>query len=173
MWRSLKLAVTSLHKNFHRLIKETPVETVYIDQNRLSHFNPVIDSIRIYFVLFRFILSSLTTALIDFTVFIICSSLGLNVLLSIFSARLIAGNYNFIINKKIVFRSESNLILSLVKYWALVVLLGSISYLCIQTLVTYLNLNVILSKAIVETLLFVVSFAVQRELIFYSEENTK
>ena len=154
-------------------IKETPIETVYIDQNRLSHFNPVIDSIRIYFVLFRFILSSLTTALIDFTVFIICFSLGLNILLSIISARLIAGNYNFIINKKIVFRSESNLVLSLVKYWALVVLLGSISYLGIQSLVTYINLNAILSKAIVETLLFIVSFAVQRELIFYSKESTK
>jgi hypothetical protein len=34
-------------------IREVPIETVYIDQNRLFHLNPVRDSIRIYFVLFR------------------------------------------------------------------------------------------------------------------------
>jgi glycosyltransferase involved in cell wall biosynthesis len=163
--------LTSCKKN-KIVIKETPIKTVYIDQNRLSHFNPVIDSIRIYFVLFRFLLSSLSTALIDFTVFIISYSLGMSTLLSIFSARLVAGNYNFIINRKIVFRSESNAMLSFVKYWALVILLGSISYLGIQTLVKYLNMNVILSKAIVETLLFVVSFAVQRELVFHLKEST-
>ena len=154
-------------------IKETPIETVYIDNNRASHFNPVFDSIRIYFVLFRFLISSLTTTVIDFIVFIICSSLGLNIMFSTFAARLIAGNYNFIVNKKIVFRSETNVILSLLKYWALVVLLGSISYLGIQALVSYGGMNLLLSKAIIESLLFFISFAVQRDLIFYSAEETK
>ncbi|MCX6335300.1 MAG: bifunctional glycosyltransferase family 2/GtrA family protein [Bacteroidia bacterium] len=152
-------------------IEEVPVETVYIEQNRSSHFNPVLDSIKIYFVLFRFVLSSLSTALVDFIVFIICTKSGLSTLMSIIMSRLVSGNYNFIINKKIVFKSESNVIFSFIKYWLLVVLLGSLSYLGIQTLVKYLQINLILSKAIVETLLFFISFAVQRNLIFLSKES--
>ena len=33
---------------------EVPISTIYIDNNRSSHFNPVRDSMRIYFVLVRF-----------------------------------------------------------------------------------------------------------------------
>jgi putative flippase GtrA len=153
-------------------IKEVPIETVYIDQNRSSHFNPVLDSLKIYFVLFRFLLSSLSTSLIDFLIFIICSGSGLNILMSTIASRFIAGNYNFVINKKMVFRNESNFKLSFIKYWLLVILLGSISYLGILTLVDYANLNLLLSKAILETLLFFASFAIQRNLIFNSRESS-
>jgi glycosyltransferase involved in cell wall biosynthesis len=153
-------------------LKEVPIDTIYIDQNRSSHFNPVLDSLKIYFVLFRFLLSSLSTSLIDFIVFIICSGSGMNILLSTITARIIAGNYNFMVNKKIVFKSHSNVSRSFVKYWLLVLMLGSLSYLGILTLVNYLNINLLLSKALVETLLFIVSFSVQRDLVFYSTENS-
>lgn len=154
-------------------IKEIPIETVYIDQNRSSHFNPVLDSIRIYFVLFRFLISSLSTSVIDFIIFILCSQFGLNILLSTVMARLVAGNYNFVINKKLVFKSESNAISAFAKYWSLVILLGSLSYMGILTLVNYASLNLLLSKALLETLLFFISFAVQRNLIFYSKESSE
>jgi glycosyltransferase involved in cell wall biosynthesis len=154
-------------------IKETPIETVYIDQNRSSLFNPVFDSIKIYFVLLRFLISSLSTSFIDFVVFIICTSFGANILISTISARLVAGNYNFIINKKIVFKSHTNAIVSFIKYWSLVALLGTLSYLGITALNNYADLNLLFSKAILETLLFFVSFAVQRDLIFYSSEDSK
>jgi glycosyltransferase involved in cell wall biosynthesis len=153
-------------------IAEVPIETVYIDQNRSSHFNPVLDSIKIYFVLFRFLLSSLSTSLIDFIVFIICSGSGINILFSTIISRIIAGNYNFVINKKLVFRSHSNAKQSFLKYWLLVLLLGSLSYVGILSLVNYLNVNLLISKAIVETLLFFTSFTIQRNLVFYSKEDS-
>lgn len=153
-------------------LTEVPIETIYIDQNRSSHFNPVLDSIKIYFVLFRFLLSSLSTSLIDFIVFIICSVSGMNILFSTIIARIIAGNYNFVVNRKVVFRSHSNVIGSFIKYWLLVLLLGCLSYLGITTLVNYLNLNVLISKALIETLLFFISFAAQRNLVFFSTENS-
>ena len=43
-------------------IQEVRIVTVYIDTNRASHFHPVLDSLRIYFVLFRFTLAALSTA---------------------------------------------------------------------------------------------------------------
>ena len=42
-------------------IREVPIETVYIEENRSSHFNPLLDSVRVYSVFTRFILSSLTS----------------------------------------------------------------------------------------------------------------
>lgn len=36
-----------------RPVLEVPIETVYLDQNRLSHFRPLIDSLRVYRVLLR------------------------------------------------------------------------------------------------------------------------
>ena len=35
-------------------IRETGIQTIYLDGNRSSHFNPLLDSFRIYFVLLRF-----------------------------------------------------------------------------------------------------------------------
>ncbi|HEX6972558.1 MAG TPA: glycosyltransferase family 2 protein, partial [Limnochordia bacterium] len=43
-------------------IVEQPIRTIYIDSNRSSHFRPVADSMRIYFLLFRFSLLALLTA---------------------------------------------------------------------------------------------------------------
>lgn len=37
-----------------RPILEVPIETVYLDQNRLSHFHPLVDSLRVYRVLLGF-----------------------------------------------------------------------------------------------------------------------
>ena len=36
-------------------ILETPITTVYEDNNKSSHFNPIVDSVKIYYVFFRFI----------------------------------------------------------------------------------------------------------------------
>jgi glycosyltransferase involved in cell wall biosynthesis len=39
--------------------REIPIQTIYLDENRTSHFHPIWDSMRIYFVLVRFYLFSL------------------------------------------------------------------------------------------------------------------
>src|SRR6185436_13782275 len=52
-------------------ITEVPIETIYIEGNKSSHFNPLWDSLRVYFVFLRFCGSSLITAVVDNTVFII------------------------------------------------------------------------------------------------------
>lgn len=43
----------------HEKLLEIPIATIYIENNRGSHFNPVWDSLRIYFVLLRFYAASL------------------------------------------------------------------------------------------------------------------
>lgn len=155
-------------------LKEVPIQTIYLDQNRSSHFNPVIDSLKIYLVLFRFMFSSLSAALIDFVVFVICTGFGISILKSIIISRFFSGNYNFMVNKRLVFNNQSKFKESFLKYWLLVIILGSLSFFGISALVKYLNFNVYLAKVLVESLLYFTSFAIQRNLIFHpieKEEN--
>ena len=48
---------------------EEPIRTIYEAGNPSSHFNPLVDSMKIYFVLLRFASVSLLTALLDNLVF--------------------------------------------------------------------------------------------------------
>ena len=41
-------------KTYGIKIKEVPIQTIYIDKNETSHFNPVIDSFKIYKMLFKY-----------------------------------------------------------------------------------------------------------------------
>ncbi len=50
-------------------IKEEPIRTIYEAGNASSHFNPLVDSMKIYFVLLRFASVSVMTAVLDNVVF--------------------------------------------------------------------------------------------------------
>lgn len=145
---------------------EVPIATVYEENNKSSHFNPILDSLKIYLVIIRFGVSSLLTAVIDYVVFSICILCGLKVLTSIIICRVISGSFNFIINKKIVFKSNSNYILSLILYVLLVFVSGGISFVLIDSLILNYGWNIFLAKLIVESILYFANFFVQREIVF-------
>jgi glycosyltransferase involved in cell wall biosynthesis len=48
-------------------VQEIPIETIYIDSNRNSHFRPLRDSARIYFALLRYSVANLVTEMMDST----------------------------------------------------------------------------------------------------------
>ena len=54
-----------LSRNRRLRILEQPIRTIYLDGNASSHFNPLLDSMRIYFVLLRFAMISMFTAVMD------------------------------------------------------------------------------------------------------------
>jgi glycosyltransferase involved in cell wall biosynthesis len=56
-------------------ITQVPIATVYIENNRDSHFNPLLDSIRIYYVFVRHLSVKLLSLLGDFLVFL-CVIIG-------------------------------------------------------------------------------------------------
>ncbi|RBP46287.1 glycosyltransferase involved in cell wall biosynthesis [Roseimicrobium gellanilyticum] len=79
-------------------ITQVPIATVYIENNRDSHFNPLLDSIRIYYVFVRHLSVMLLSLLGDFLVFLCATiaggSLGLAMVLgraAVFVGHLIAG----------------------------------------------------------------------------------
>lgn len=89
-------------------VKEVSIGTVYLDGNRSSHFNPLVDSMRIYFVLTRFFLASLISAAIDFIVFTMVYSATGNLLVSVAAGR-VSSLVNFFLNRRFVFSRKGHL----------------------------------------------------------------
>lgn len=160
-------------KQFGVPIVQTPIQTVYLDQNASSHFNPLFDSMRIYFALVRFVLASLTTALLDNLAFALLYALVVPVaplrtavLLSQAGARVIAMIYNYAAGKRLVFASTQRHARVFPKYLLLVALAGATSYMMITYLVETLGMQVMVAKVIAEGVLFLPSFVIQRDLVF-------
>ena len=146
-------------------LREVPITTVYLDKNRSSHFNPLIDSMKIYFLLLRFSFSSLLASSIDFVIFSAVYWLKKDILTALIVARLISGGVNFLINKSLVFHDRENTSRPLLKYLALFVTLGALSFLSIRTMVDF-GINAIVAKIVAESVLFLASFTIQRDFIF-------
>jgi len=144
---------------------EVPITTVYLDGNRSSHFDPIRDSMRIYFVLLRFYASSLVAAGIDFVGFSAAYALTHNILLSMIVGRL-SSVVNYLLNRGFVFQSGASIRGSVWRYYLLVVVLAGIAFEAIRGLSLYLGWNVLAAKLVIETLLSLASFAVQRTFVF-------
>ena len=154
-------------------IRQVPIETIYIDNNRSSHFNPLRDSMRIYFVFVRFAAVSLMTAALDNAVFIAGLQFLPSILLCQVISRLTAGLFQFTAARKRVFHSNVPISSALPRFLALVLFSGALSYVLIQTLLSYTQLNVIAAKLSAESVLFVISFVLQRDLVFTRAKGTR
>lgn len=146
-------------------VVEAGISTVYLENNRSSHFNPLYDSMKIYFLLLRFFLSSTFTSVIDFLVFSLAFTLSGSILTSVVVGRFFSGNINFFVNRRLVFISADNIFVAVVKYYALLAVLGAVVYASITTL-SAAGFNVIAAKILTETLLFLASFSIQRDFVF-------
>ena len=147
------------------IIEET-VSTIYEPGNPSSHFNPLFDSMRIYFVLLRFSALSLVTAALDNVVFVLCYTLTARIGLSQIVARTCAVIFNYGGARRAVFLSRQQHKTVLPKYLLLVAASGTLSYLLIRGLHSALGVPVVAAKIIAESGLFIINFLVQRDLIF-------
>jgi len=154
-----------------RPIVQVPIETVYIDDNASSHFNPIIDSAKIYMVFLRFVGSSLITALVDNIVFIIVWGFFGNILLGQALARAVATIVNFKLNRNFVFQHKTDKWPAFFKFVLLVIFMGGVSYSIINALVAWTGMGVIAAKILAETALYLVNFATQRTLIFRRHDS--
>lgn len=147
-------------------IHEVEISTVYLDGNASSHFDPLVDSMRIYFVLLRFSLASLATAVIDYTVFSFVMGHGESVVRAQIAARAVALIFNYFTVKRLVFYSDQKHWAVFPRYVAVVILSGVVSYGLIRLLMEILHIPVSAAKVCAETLVFFANFSVLREFIF-------
>lgn len=164
-------------KKYSIPFKECTIETVYIEENQTSHFNPIIDSIKIYKVILKFMFSSLASSVIDILMYtILIWAIGgtleeqTKILVAVVVARAISSMFNCLFNKKAVFKSEESYIKVLVKYYVVCVIQTAISYFGVLLLNALFSLKggllTVLVKIVVDVILFFISYRVQKAWVY-------
>lgn len=147
-----------------------PIQTIYIEYNASSHFRIIRDSIAIYGVVFKYILSSISSFLLDvflYAVFIhLLNRLNLSaIFMASILSRFISSLFNYYINQKFVFQKSSSY--ALVKYYGLVIFQISLSSLLVFAIHQIFKLDEVVGvKILVDTFLFLLSYFVQKTFIF-------
>lgn len=162
-------------------ILEIPIETIYPEgENRETHFRPLVDSAKIYFVIFGqfmgFASSSILSALIDIALFVFIidtffdgSSDAQSVITSVVIARVGSSLLNFTLNKSLVFSSQQQKRRTLGRYYLLAVSILSLSAIGSAVMAQVLDGRVVWAKLLVDSVLFVISYLVQRRWVFKIE----
>ena len=158
-------------KQHNIAIRQLKIATIYLDENSGSHFNPFLDSIKIYLVLLKFVSSSLISFAVDYGSFLLLLGVLGQVLtpnLTVFwagiGARVISSTVNYTVNRTTVFKSAARL--STLRYYGLCVVLMLVSSGSVTLLHAIAGGGAWFFKIIVDSLLFVASFTVQREWVF-------
>lgn len=155
-------------------IVEVPIRTIYIEENKTSHFNPIKDSIKIYMIFGKFLFSSLSSSLVDLTLFtIFCffmrdmewGRISYITAATVF-ARILSALYNYSLNLKVVFQSESKIGTTLPRYILLAIVQMSLSALLVGKLYPLFGGMEVLIKIPVDVILFFLSFVIQREFVY-------
>ena len=158
-------------KHTSRMIVEERIRTIYIGANESSHFNPLLDSLRIYFTLFRFSIVSLLTALLDNATFYLMFRASVTLALAQFAGRAVGVMFNYSAARKAVFLSNHNHRVLLPRYLCVVAGSGLISYSLIRYLTSSWSFGILPAKLVVESALFVFNFAVLRDFVFIKSEE--
>ena len=151
-------------------IKEERIETIYIDNNVGTHYNPWKDTWRIFKEVLKFSSSSLIGFLVDYTAFTLlclipCEWSNWLIMCNII-ARVISASVNFTINYKLVFKSEDKVWKAILKYVILAAFILGCNTTFLWLLVEKAGMNQYLAKILVEITMFITSWLVQRLFVF-------
>ena len=158
-------------------IIEERIETVYENNNSGSHFRTVRDSFRVYREILKFSASSLASFAIDYGMYALllavtgAASIANNLIISNIGARLVSGTANYIMNKRLVFRSRTGFARSAAQYFLLAAFILAGNTIVLSTLAGTLGINRFAAKLITEVIFFAISWTVQKYVIFFREES--
>ncbi|MBN2585359.1 bifunctional glycosyltransferase family 2/GtrA family protein [Patescibacteria group bacterium] len=148
-------------------IVEEPISTIYEVGNPSSHFNPITDSLKIYWVLLRYVISSLITAGVDILLFAGLVNWWGSIIPSILVSRWIVGaGVNFTLNRSLVFKEGGMVWPALLRYYLVISTLGLVAGGLIGWLASVTGISVIYTKIIIEIILFPLGFILQKRWVF-------
>ena len=167
---------------------EVKIRTVYIEENKSSHFRVIHDSWRIYKLIlahfFRYTLSSLASAVVDTGAYSLLSWLfasafqGFSLTAAAgVGARVISSLLNFFLNKKLVFQTRVSTGKAMLRYYCL-----ALPQMAAQVLLTqgvYALLSIpdsatgvrTLIYAVVMAVLYFLSYMIQQRWVFAPQKN--
>ena len=150
-------------------MRQVPIATVYLDQNAASHFRPVRDSLRVLAPVLAFSVSGLLAFAVDTAVFLVLAKLGSPLWLALSAARALSASGNFLLNRAFVFTGarSSHLMLAAVRYAVLAIMTLAAGVLLMEALDDR-GMPLLAAKTVTDLVLFVVSYSVQRFVVFRS-----
>lgn len=169
---------------------EVKIRTVYIEENKSSHFHWLRDSWRIYKLIlkhfFRYTLSSIACFVIDAGLvyllnLLLCNTLTGAVLTAVCegTARLCSSLVNFFVNRRLVFQSDTKVGKSMFRYYCLAVPQAIAQFLLTEGAYRLFRIGDTLSGVrtlihiLVMCVLFLLSYSIQRSWVFAPQNHTK
>ena len=169
------------------------IQTIYIEENRRTHFRPFQDSMQIYIQLFKnffkYASASGLSTVLDIVLFTLLDkwllplagispvqtllwNISLQVMLATAIARAFSAVFNYKANKSFVFQIGKSKG-SLARYLLLAVLVMAMSAGMVSSLHSWLGMDKTLLKAIVDTILFFVNYRMQRSWVFADRSDER
>ena len=153
-------------------IKEIDIETIYIDNNSQSHFNPIVDSIKIYLVVFnefiKYTLVAVVSFVCDILIFFMLSKILYNknsfIYLASFGARFVSSAVNYLLNSTLVFKNKKNS--SIIKYYLLVVCNITLSAHFVNDIYHSFNGNLFIIKYVIDIIIFIFNYLINKKVVF-------
>ena len=156
-----------------RPVEQITIETVYEPGNPTSHFNPIADSLRIYWVLLRYVLTTLFLSLCEAIIVVVLTALDTSILLTLIAARAFSVIVFFSVARSLIFRSSGNMF----KQGALFLLLVLVNLVFLYAFVwvaeTQFNVPRVVAAVIGNTCFFTFNFIIQRNFIFFDKSPRK
>lgn len=151
-------------------IVEIPIDAASAPGDSSTQFSMLLDSMRVYFVLYRYVFVSLVTAAADILVFLLAHPMLNSVLATTYCSRLAALGINYFLARRFVFCSEEAILRTFLRYAMLVAASGFTSAALVQYLLSVPGINILSAKVASDLLLYVAIFLIQRDLVFVEKE---
>lgn len=155
-------------------IEEVEIETVYLDENKSSHFHPLRDSFHIYKIFLFYGMSGGASLVLDlglYSLFIYLwkeDSPQMFIIFATIAARVLSSLFNYFVNRHKVFGQGSSK--SFVRYYLLAAFIMAASAGSVHLLYTeWLGRGEVVLKILVDSVLFIFGFIVQRAWVFRKE----
>lgn len=145
---------------------EVPIDTVYLGRNESSHFRPVRDSLKVLLPVLLFAGSSLAAFVVDTLALLLLTAVTGSLIASIITARAVSASVNFVVNRRMVFRARGSSVGAQASRYAVLALALLASNIAWMSFLTDAGLALLPAKVITEGVLFILSYGVQRSLVF-------
>lgn len=172
-------------------VREVEIDTVYLEENKSSHFNPLRDAMRVYGLLLRnafgrffqflsFLFSSGCAFVVDLVVYLLLFHLILAPFLptekslefvSLLIARILSSLANYAINRKVVFSNLEKPVKTLTLYGILAVVTFFVHEQLNALFLIVLSFPAFLALLLAQVIFFPISFLLQKYVVFRKENR--
>ena len=129
---------------------------------------------------YKTIITYLVSSLLSFVVDLLAFSIVLyflkdkfseSILISSYIARSISSIFNYVVNKKLVFKNNvKKNFKAFIEYFVLVIINITISGTLVTKIYKYIHYNATIIKALVDGLIFIVNYFLQKHVIFKNKD---